>query len=481
MRNPTKFLAILLASLSLQLTAQNHYVVEYDRINDEVRYFQVFVDHGKLIEQGPIKNITIQEGDILQARAVNVNQLAFEPHLTINNVDRPASPLNGVVSLLSNIASSRGILGSFMQMVTMTDIGNEGLTSRGANGNLSADDQLVNLMSEIQLDLTNAESYHSIIAEELPKVIYAPDLTKKEIQDQLITIEEKASSIPISTIYDDIDEEITQLNVLLSSAEFGNDVIVQSADDLIQQWEGLQTVVIDDLQVNPIELARVALDSTDFEHSRLYIVPASDALKSDISVDFIFDSKSEKDNYGGNIYSHKVLSINRRQPALRIVNGLVIVVPLSNSSTFDTVELGDSVLFASKSAPPTSLNFSALLQYQFAPEGSLIPSLNLGLALPISNFSETSLDGGIQILTGAGLQFKSMPNLTLTTGIAWRSNEALPDQLNYNTMYNVNDLEAQNLLIVDDDPYSGSTTLETTFNNSTWDMSLSFGLSIMVN
>ena len=480
MRLYSALTATLLTVLSLSSTAQNHYVVEYDRIHDEVRYFQVFVEHGKLTEEVPVKHIAIQEGDILQARMTNVNPIAFETNLEINEVERPVSPLAGISKLFGGIYASQGILGSISSIIEVSNAEYGGL-SRGAGDNLTVDDQMANLLSEIQLDLSNAESFHTVIAEELPATLRAPDLTKAEIQERLTALENKVSAMNVDHIYDDIDEEVSELNALLSSAEFGDQTLKQSAEEVIGQWEDLQLSLEDDMLGGAFEDAALLLEEAEFEHTDYYVVKELDEYnpRPDVMVDFSFSTTEDDELFGeATIYNHKMVRIKRKKPALRIVNGLAVNLPMTNTTSYDVVQRNDSVSFVSSEAT-TSLHFSTMVQYEFASEGSVAPSLNVGISLPIRNFTDVSLQGGMRILTGAGLHFRSLPNLSFNAGIAWGINDVLSNDLAYNTPYDVVDLQSQNIGTVDF--YDDEFTLQPNYSSQQWSMALSFGLSIMVN
>ena len=84
-----------------------------------------------------------------------------------------------------------------------------------------------------------------------------------------------------------------------------------------------------------------------------------------------------------------------------------------------------------------------MVQYEFASEGSVATSLNVGISLPIRNFTDVSLQEGMRILTGAGLHFRSLPNLSFNAGIAWGINDVLSTDLAYNTPYDVYDLQSE--------------------------------------
>ena len=478
MRLQQNLLALFMLGLSAQCAAQNHYVIEYDRVNDELRYFQVFLDRGKLGQEVPVKHISVQEGDILQARMTNVNLLAFEATLDFEEVERPMSPLKGISKLFGGISSSQGILGSLGEIIDLSEADYGGLT-RGAGDNATLDGQMANLLSEIQLDLSNAKAYHSVIAEELPATLRAPDMTKAEILEKLGDLESSVSSVDIGRIYDDIDTEISELNVLKSNAEIESATLMADADNVIEQWEALRFELDPESEADAIAEAAALLAEVEFEYTERFVVPEVDNYSPNLVMDFSFSTSDSEDSYADpTIYNHKMVSIKRKQPALRIVNGLVVNLPMTNSTSFELVQRNDSVSFISNEAK-ANLNFSTMVQYQFASEGGVSPSLNLGVSLPILNFTETSLQEGMRILTGAGLHFRSMPNLALTAGIAWGLNDVLTGQLAYNTPYNVYELEAQN--IIDTGSWGDEVNLQPNFVTSKWSMAFSVGLSILVN
>lgn len=478
MKNPL----ILLCTLAFsQVFAQNHYVVEYDRINDEVNYYQVFTERGKLTDEIPVKNISVREGDIIQGRMINVNELVFDSDLNINEVEKSSSPLKGVAALVDNVSSydAKGILGAIGKIIDVSEVKNGGLL-RGADDERSVEYKLNSQISTIQEDIMPAEVYFKTITTSLPEAIFAVDMTKEEIQAEVKNLESKIEGIDIESTYNQVNQEISELQSILESSEFADAKIVSASNELIEKWESIEMsyfLLDDDSQVFNDALA--LLDSIDFAYTEYYIVGDLDDDKADIVVDFKFSIEDEDGGYYSDpiIYNHKMIKINRKKPALNIVNGLVVNFPMTNKMSFDLLQVGDSVSFVSKESK-MDYNLSTMVQYEFTGKGPVSPSLNVGISLPIRNFSSVSLDEGMRILTGAGLRFKKYPNIAFTTSIAWGINDVLNDNLTYDIFYDETYLYNEGVLTYD--AWSG-VDIDPQYIQSKWSTGISMGISILLD
>ena len=468
-----------------QVFAQNHYVVEYDRINDKVNYYQVFTHKGKRTDEVPVKNISVTEGDIIQGRMINVNELIFELNLNIEEVEKSVSPLKGIAALFKNVSyGSKGILGAIGSIIDVSEADDDyGGLLRGADDDRSLEFKLKNMISTINEDIIPAEIYFKTITTSLPDALTAVDMTKEEIQAEVENLESKIEGIDIKNVYNKVDQEITELKSLAASSEFADTTIVNSATAIIDKWESIEMsyfLLDDNSQI--FDDARALLESVDFAYTDYYIVGDLDNDKKDLVMDFKFSLKAE-DGEGDNfsdpiIYNHKMLKINRKKSALVVVNGLVVNFPMTNGTLFDIFHVGDSVAFVSKKGK-MDFNLSTMLQYEFSKVGPVSPSLNLGISLPIRNFSGVSLNEGMRLLTGAGLRFNKFPNITFTTSIAWGVNEILNDNLSYNTFYDEDFLYNEGILTFD---YSnGGVDIDPQYIQSKWSTGISIGVSILLD
>lgn len=464
------------------LCAQNHYIVEYDRINDEVNYYQVFTERGKLTDEIPVKNISVTEGDIIQGRMINVNELVFTYDLDIDKVEKSSSPFKGVAALFDNVLSfdAKGILGAIGKIIDISSADRGGFL-RGADDDRSVEYKLNSQISTIQEDIVPAEVYFKTISTSLLEALYAVDMTKEEIQAEVENLESKIEGIDIENTYNQVDKDITELKSILESSEFADAKIVSSANELIEKWESIEMgyfLLDDDSQVFDDALA--LLDSIDFAYTRYYIVGDLENYKDDIVVDFKFSIKDEGGDYFSDpiIYNHKMIKINRKKSALSIVNGLVVNFPMTNNMSFDLLQVGDSVSFVSKESK-MDYNLSTMVQYEFSVKGPVSPSLNVGISLPIRDFSSVSLDEGMRVLTGTGLRFKKYPNVAFTASIAWGINDVLNDNLTYDTFYDENYLLNEGILTYD--LFGGGVDIDPQYIQSKWSTGISMGVSILLD
>ena len=62
--------------LSFTAFSQKQYLIQYDRINNEEKYFELTYSKGSFTET-PIKKPNLKKGDLVKFRAVNINPLVF--------------------------------------------------------------------------------------------------------------------------------------------------------------------------------------------------------------------------------------------------------------------------------------------------------------------------------------------------------------------------------------------------------------------
>ena len=73
---------ILIVSIC-KLNAQNHYIVQWDRLQNDIIYFKVHYENGKRLEN-QINKPFLKEGDLLEGKVVNVNEFIYEPMISVN-------------------------------------------------------------------------------------------------------------------------------------------------------------------------------------------------------------------------------------------------------------------------------------------------------------------------------------------------------------------------------------------------------------
>lgn len=460
------------------LCAQNHYVVEYDRINDEVNYYQVHNIHGKHKEELIGKNIAVTEGDILQARLINVNELVFKSSLAIDEVEKTSSPINGIIALVENVASgSSAIFGAIAKILDISEaMVNE--VQRGAEDERSIEFKLNSQISLIQKDIKPAKTYFEILTSTLPQVQYAKDKTKEEITKEVSSLESQIKSIEIESIYKKVDAEISELKNLIEQAEFADKNVMESANEIIELWgnynsndyaEGKEKVIF--------EQTRSRLDSVDFIDTEYHIVGELDHYNDDIVIDFEMSVIDQK--YYPTIYNHRMVRIKRKKPTLTIVNGMVVNFPMTNKMSFDLLQAGDSVSFVSRQNR-MDYNLSTMVQYEFAGQGPVSPSVNFGISIPLRDSSGFSLNQGMRILTGAGLRIKRFPNLAFTTAIAWGISDVLNSNLSYDTFYDEQNLIDEGILLTN--IWSGAIEgVDPEYIQSKWSTGISVGISILLD
>ena len=72
-----KLLTIPIVLSSFMSIAQKKYIVEYDRINDNTKYYEMFYNQGEYTEKMIEKKPVLSRGDVVKFRSLNTNPLVL--------------------------------------------------------------------------------------------------------------------------------------------------------------------------------------------------------------------------------------------------------------------------------------------------------------------------------------------------------------------------------------------------------------------
>jgi hypothetical protein len=488
------FLIVCTLTVSTVGYGQSHYIVEYDRINDGVSYYQVKLDHGSLVEI-PVKKLRVKEGDILQGRMRNVNTLAIDPDIAIQSqwFDSPPGTLEIVSNLISNLpypGASKGILGALSAIFEVSQTGYGG-PLRGDADDRSAEAKILGIMDEIR---NNAEDFNAFYSEfdALDETVFSISSTKEEILNQISSMETALSNMNESNTYSNLSEEFNLLSTLIDDAEFLDDDLQSQADELLQAWEAIQLSGFDPYSAeNILAEAKDVIMASNFEYTEKIIIDGSLDDNEKLVIDFRFNKLMDSDNYeefdfdsNDDLFHYKVIEVpfERNTSPLGFSNGILTSIPLKADMGLSILESSDSVMFKSVDIPAQpNVSVSAMLRYEFTSTKNFAPSFNLGLAIPINALDGTNeIEDAIKLVTSLGFRFYRMPKLNFQVGLSWKNNQSLNTELRTNQVYSWEELAADGFAedyYWDDPDYSWYYLTDKVYS-ANWRPELVFGVSL---
>lgn len=442
-----QFLTLLFLLSIANAWSQKHYMVEYDRITNTEKYFELTYDHGTFRES-PIKKPAIKKGDVVKIRSVNVNPLVFQM-----NVQKPfeagqnspgAKSLSGFGNLLGELGGVNGNIGSHLNALSY----NQPEVPQFNRGEAQSAEQqqrneslqrLGNFHVALTESYTMAQKYKSSA-----EVALSTSLTKAQI---IQVIDSLAKGLDISTYqknsaYLDAEIQIIAQDPMLTPADYQN---------LERSYQFLRTE-LDSSVLSPLHFDALNDELKAAEFTKEYVTVlgydpspyASDKFDFQNNVGFVEYNIEFLDAYveipdenapyqDGLLQSHTIHLAVQTPGGFSWSTGLMnVVVPkgFKNYSLKET-NFGDSVQIIINGTPAKArFALATNLNYNFASARNIIPQVNFGMALGFIGD-----ENPLNILLGGGLKFRQFPFLGLSAGLAFCQNQALNNGFNLNDSF----------------------------------------------
>ena len=427
--------------------SQKHYMVEYDRISNTEKYFELTYDHGTFRES-PIKKPAIKKGDVVKIRSVNVNPLVFQM-----NLQRPfeagqnspgAKSLSGFGNLLGELSGVNSDIGSQLNALSY----NQPEVPQFNRGEAQSAEQqkrneslqrLGNFHVALTESYTMAQKYKTSA-----EVSLSTSLTKAQIMQVLdsLTTQIDVSTYQKNSAYLDAEMQSIAQDPMLTPSDYQN---------LERSYQFLRTE-LDSSVLSPLHFAALNEELKASEFTKEYDTVlgydpspyASYKFDFQNNVGFVEYNIEFLDAYveipdenarykDGLLQSHTIHLAVQTPGGFSWSTGLMsVVVPngFMNYSLKKT-SFGDSVQIILNGAPSKSrFALATNLNYNFASARNLIPQVNFGMALGFIGD-----ENPLNILLGGGLKFRQFPFLGLSAGLAFCQNQALNNGLKLNDSF----------------------------------------------
>ncbi len=498
LKNYVILIALLVAN---KIKAQSHYVVKWDMLQDQVSYSQIKFQAGKKIET-KISEPFLKEGDILEAKIMNINEFIYKPIIKFNKrvlvEQRSGSFINNIIQGLGALNVGNGLLTAILKLNNISqDLNEIDLGNRGELSGTINDQRVLNLEKAIFAEIQSINYELGVFQKvqnefnELNQLVLSEEIELADFKIRAIGHLEVLKKLKAENSAKNLIATISNLQKLIQTAEEQGIVnslkleIRQKSDDVIKICRELNVemlaVKFSDAQFRSWE---TEIMTADFAYSSKYLIEnlnedgqQESALEStQFKIDFQVFRKdirglimnSELNIGSDSIISydalvvHKLVSVNASSPVKPVwITGLVYQFPLSKNSFIEPIDnnAGDSVGFYNGNSICGGLAIASNLMFEWRDIKKFIPNLSVGVSYKINEFTSQlgfgkmqSSTSNLSILLGGGIRTRGFRYFSINTGIAWSQVQVLNDNLKIGYFYEVKALEnmgitAENYLI----------------------------------
>jgi hypothetical protein len=420
----------------LSVFAQNNYVIEHDKLTDKITYYQQNWVHGAP-ELVVVKNIRLEQNDIIKIRIVNFNPYIFESKFFRSETPKEeiSSPFS---TLLGPIVGSFG--GPALRLLTQL-VGNAppSITRGESEKQRDLIIQYSLLIKEIYeaLDslLTAYNNYERSVA-----VIYDRSLTKNEILSKLKLAALDSEETDFSGLYEKVVNSMIELEELNEEEELDADhplwLEIEKMVEQIHQFE--MNYLDEEGEIKTVDIRKdiVQIERTEFEISHTFLAKVSedgDYFSSNEFVLIFHEIKGEEqDKYP--IDQVKVISLPIAQPNAPYWGvGIDAIVPIGGIPFYEVSEIqGDyfletpDSLLISENVARVQLSIGTKLMYDIRTKGELVPSIHFGIGL--SGLNRPQDEWRFNLLLGAGVSHRKFPWINLNAGLGFTQTKVLKEE-----------------------------------------------------
>jgi hypothetical protein len=421
--------------LSFTAFSQKQYLIQYDRINDEEKYFELTYSKGVFTET-PIKKPNLKKGDLVKFRAVNMNPLVFNLDVKPEKAKIDENSVGSKV--LSGFKDLFGEMdGAFREVAYGMNNVNSYQTPQNPNfrGETKKDEAR-------QLSLIALAEFHSSLKKTYGMLVqynkaianvYSTELTKDQICNQLKVAVASFNKTDYNTELRKLKAQfafIEKDSLIFSGERYELDNLFSSLNEEIENTLASPNKANDLLEM--VESSSFSSESTviigyeeSFGSGRL------DDLDEDGLMNYTIHFRSHKEadeNYEfDNVLQDHNVSLSVQSPSnFSWSSGLVIVSPLKGFNSYAVEELGNDSLkiVSGNSVASTRFTLGTNLMYNFPTNGQLIPQAMFGVSIGFLG-SGYNINKPVNFLLGAGLKFKKFPIISISSGISWCQNTRL--------------------------------------------------------
>jgi hypothetical protein len=483
-------IAFLLGGLS-NIRAQQHYIVQWDRINNEVSYIEVNFQNGKRKEE-KIKKPFLKEGDVLEGRIINVNEFIYQPVVKVNRKTLSEKNSNrfigNVLGGLGLLDLGTGLFGAISKINTIANnqeaisLGNRGESVEDAQAQLilNWERTLVADIVSINYELSQIQMATNEI-ENLNKLIHSEELNLTDFKVKASESIQNIKNMDLGNTLKKLSASTEEIKQILTTAE--NQGIVEeisqelksNCNEVIASCASLNFTKLNSaLNEEQIHTIESMIADADFAYSNKYLVEEIQGEygvaveNSQYDIDFQIYKRaesdvinlinenmplaedSESDNTYNALVTHKLVHVNSESPLKPSwTTGFTFHMPFAKQNFIQSSYNynRDTVSFFKGKSIPSGLAIATQLMFELGNYEKFIPNFSLGVSYKINEFLKDDNSFGNQsefsnmsVLLGGGLRTRGFQYFSLNTGISWSQIQVLNSSLMLNTDYNIETL-----------------------------------------
>jgi hypothetical protein len=421
---------IILLCLMLPIIAigQNRYMVQYDKLNDDLKYFELTYEKGTFTEL-EIDKPTVAKGDLVKFRCINTNQFVFQMDIPkYNEIEAPndnavTKVSNGFSAVFSDLSGTLGQASSQLMDITRYPPEKPSPTSRGTT--LSAKEQLRNdQLKELELANSKMEEVLSMIISyaDATKLIYREDLSLDEIRSGFNQTVTKFS-------VDEYEKAAGELEDYKKDLESYEELSYSETNPFYDGFDYIDEVNDENSLANPKNSAQVIqlLEDATFilEDAKLVGVDKYGDFKSiDNDTEFLEFNivfKSHEQDYDfkdDNIIQSKLIELPMAGGVkMSFSTGLTLISPFKGFTEFSHEKHvdNDSIQFSSALGASFRTTISTNVMMEFPNKCGVTPNVSFGMAMGFFEDDNTTLN----FLLGGGFKFDRFPYMSISTGLSF--------------------------------------------------------------
>jgi len=445
--------SICFAVLSTGLFAQTNYLIEYDKISDQLTYYQCDWVKGAQ-KQKKVQSIKINQNDILTFKVINLNTFVYDVEMLNQAVknEQKDSPFKTILTQFVGMGSPAINL--------LTQLGSNApdpfLGSRGGN---KEEDEFKKRCTEIltQMDelMTNITKAYSDI-EKSTEVLYSREKTKFEILSELKSKQVDNNSSDLEMDYEELILLSSELGEMLEQDVLDFDDPLWDDIDMIDElYNSFAAVCLtEDQELKPYDISELIseVENSTFSVEHKFLGEANRYRGKNTSNDFLilFKLKPKSSDFETEnedalpIENAKFISLDVRQPAVPYWSlGVDYIAPLGGISEYNVqsidgdywLDTPDSLLVTVGTKKTIQLALGTKLNFDIPTNNRFVtPSVHFGVAISGLNNNNND-DWKFNFMIGSGLTFKRFPFVSLNAGVVFNQQRVLRNEYYLNRTF----------------------------------------------
>lgn len=412
---------------------QKQYLVEYDRIKNTEKYYQLVTAKGKS-QEVPVDKPNLTKGDMVKFRVVNMNPLVFTFDVKSEKRDPEenkytSNVLSGFSDVVGRMGGAIGDVSDNLSSLT----GWSAPASPNFRGGAKVSEarklsleKLSNFHADLKKSYTMLAQYQKAI-----QSVYSTELTKEEILSQLKVASGSFNSSEYNAQLRKLEDEYEDLKkdtIIYENERYEIDsAYVTLVEDIETTWASPNQA---DELLSIIEGATFTAEKTmviGYEETWNggQLEDLDDAGYVNYSINLKNLEEENRDYEYDNILQNHDIQLSVQSPSnFSWATGLIFVSPFKGYNSYAIEEVGYDSLRVISGTPAPSIKFSVgtSLLYNFPSKGMILPHALFGASVGLS--SDWS-DKPINFLLGGGLRIKQFPYVSFSAGVSFCQNTKL--------------------------------------------------------